>query len=545
MSLDRSKYYGHWVPLSCYDVRRLNRIAVQSSDPKVRKEYAKRLIHFYNNTHPITHIRLTGSVMSVNVRTINNDIHGKLSVSLEVDDGSGELVTASFLWNGDMEGVRSRYEKLLYKTVSVRGTPYTRLWNEAKVVSLDLKAVDLLDFAGEMEAIDNRMYTLEQLSLSPTFDYSRELPEKEKPEVRFLDYEVMSFKNAVSFTDVEKGEVLANEKEGDKVREKTGTEKKGQGKELEPTEGTEELKKHDNDKKKGIRDIGEEIEVQDTVQYPNLTQLFKLPSAGKTPKTIQLPQEVVIIDEDEVEANGAEETGGQDEVSESYAGADGDASGAEADVSANVDAGADTGGDSCDIDANSDPEVVVIEDEEEEEEVDTVEDDRDEPADEQTVTDTEHNESSPEPVDPDHPTDTGVEVEATTSESDDEFGIMNKFQFGKSTSPEAQSQASSSPLVVQSQTSSSPLVVQSQTSSSPLVVEFSSSLSKDGSQNSALETTTTGTTKPTQCAGKAMSESPRRVTGVMQSTMTRRPRPKFKNTNLPALKRRKYTPDMA
>lgn len=479
--------------------------------------------------------------MSVNVRTINNDIHGKLSVSLEVDDGSGELVTASFLWNGDMESVRARYEKLLHKTVSVRGTPYTRNWNEGKVVSLDLKAVDLLDFAGEMEAIDNRMYTLEQLSLSPTFDYLRELPEKVKPEVRFLDYEVMSFKNAVSFADVEKGAVLGNEKEGYKVHGKNETEKKGEGKEMGPIEGTEELKKHGNDKEKGIRDIGEQFEDQDTVQYPNLAWLFKLPSAGKTPKTIQLPQEVVIIDEDEDETNGMEGAGGQDEVIESHAEANGDASGAQV--------GADTGGD-------SDPEVVLIEDEEEEEEVDTVEDDRDEPADEQTVEDTEHSESSPEPIDHDHPTDTGVDVEASASESDDEFGVMNKFQFEKSSSPDAksqtsssplvvQSQASSSPLVVQSQASSSPLVVQSQTSSPPLVVEFSSSLSKDGSQNSALETETNRTTKPTQGAGKTLSKSPRLMTGNRQSLISLRSRPKFINTALPALKRRRYKPDMA
>jgi hypothetical protein len=502
MSLDRSKYYGHWVPLSCYDIQRLDRKAVSRSESNTRKNYASRLIHFYK-THPITHIRLTGSVMSVDVRTINNDIHGKLSVSLEVDDGSGETVVASFLWRGDMGSVKAHYDKLLHKTVSVRGTPFTRFWNEGKVVSLDLKSVDLLDFAGEMEAIDNRMYTLEQLNLSPAFDYTHELPEEEQADVKFLDYEVMSFKNAVSFTDVEKA-VIVEDKNGGKVQGKEQKDKKEKGTGAEHKGDTEELGRKDNEREKDKGAIEEVAEVQDHPQYPNLAQLFRLPSAGKAQKTVQLPDEVIVIEEDEDSQDMVDKTNRHGE------------SNGHSEIERHTDLA----------------EVIDVE------EIDILEQELDEPVTEQTPEktsvkftrqvagrstekseQTDHNNNSLEAVTIEPPADTGGHVEVLSSDSDIQFGIMNKFILGKSSSPDGGAS----------------------TSSSPIVVEFSSSNSKDGSQSQEFQIIK----KLPKSAKKPSSEPSTHPTPQKTKITPTKSCPKFKYTDFPALKRRRYTPDTA
>ncbi|KAG5359847.1 hypothetical protein CJU90_5688 [Yarrowia sp. C11] len=418
--------------------------------------------------------------MSVGVRTMNNETRGRLSVSLEIDDGSGELVIASFTWRGDMESVRTRYDKLLHKTVSVRGTPYTRYWNEGRVVSLDMKAVDLLDFAGEMEAIDNRMYTLEQLNLAPTFEYSRELPDVEQSEVRFLDYEVMSFKNAVSFTDVERGV------EGDQEVADTG-----KGKEGKETEGGKEGKEGKDGKEK-----------EDKMHYPNLAKLFRLPSAGKPKRKVQIPKDVEVIDIDEEEEVVEEErpAGGKEGGHETGDQETGQIEGQE-------------------VDQEGDHEVEVIEEDSEEdqqeEEQEVIEEEEEEGEEEviQEVVETVEavepvqKSVSPNPASPSaspNPSSASLPppVEIISS-SDDEFGIMNKFKF-KSSSPQDELENTSR-------------------SSSPVVVDFSSSNSQH---------TEPDTTRP-------------RSVSTKRNSRPEPPGPKFKNTVVPALKRRKYTPDRA
>ncbi|KAG5362774.1 hypothetical protein CJU89_1909 [Yarrowia sp. B02] len=508
MSLDRSKYYGHWVPLSCYDIRRLKRTEVESSDTDTRKDYALRQIHFYNNIHPITHVRLTGSIMSVNVNTVNNDLHGKLLVTLEVDDGSGELVTASCRWAGDMQSVRAKYEKLLHKTVSVRGTPYTRKWNDGNVVCLDLKAVDLLDFAAELEAIDNRMYTLEQLNLPPGIDHTRELPADEQPETRFLDYEVLSFQNAVSFTDVDKGILL------DKIEdEKEERDETGKGKEVEQPgkEGKGADKQKDKHKVTTEQPSGEQEDV--SPQYPNLSRLFKLPSAGKVHKDINIPQEIVLLDDDEDGEDGDRDAPGHQQTGEVVQEM------VELDESAEVEEienaeeqAIETSGEQAEEQIEEPVRKTVAKPAEksvEEPAEQLLEGPFEEPA-EETVEDTVED-SAEEPT-VEHPH--AESADSNSSDDNDEFGIMNKFHFIK-TSSDAEER-----------------------SSSPIVVDLSSSNSKDSSQNSQPE------------AGTTAQKSPKRVT---QSAGVKRPKPKvhptfpvkFKYSGLASLKRRRYTPDTA
>lgn len=157
-------------------------------------------MHFYN-THPISHIRLTGSVVSVEVRTPKHDIHGKKTVSLEIDDGSGYLISCSFMWTEPVDVLRARYEKLMYKTVSVRGTPYSRFWDGVMKVFIDIRAVDTMDFVSELEALDNRMYTLEQLNVPPSVAFQREISDPDA-DIKFLDYEVMHSKRLTLFSEV-------------------------------------------------------------------------------------------------------------------------------------------------------------------------------------------------------------------------------------------------------------------------------------------------------------------------------------------------------
>lgn len=158
---------------------------------------------FFFNSHPITHVRVSGICVSVDTGLVNNDAHGKKRVTVQVDDGTGYLVIGSLMWGGEMDDVRKKFEPLMQKSVSVRGTPYLSEWDGKKSVRMDIKSVDGLNFTGELHALDNRMYTLEGLHLHKDSPAAMQPPTM-APQVRHLHYETTLSSFLTNFADVDK-----------------------------------------------------------------------------------------------------------------------------------------------------------------------------------------------------------------------------------------------------------------------------------------------------------------------------------------------------